>query len=272
MCSFRIKEIKSDEDNLNSVIVKKSFLRIMHTWFTMNNNNENTDIIILHDISIDDLQKRNKNNIYYINLTAITNLSNSEDELWSVIGKTCRYEIRRAIKENIHVKNYSSKELRNREDILDELENCYNQMYAAKGINQSFNRKLVVEYIKAGIFDISVAEMENQNLVFHSYILGNQEEKVRLLYSCSLFRADGQDRNLIGRANKYLHWEDLRYYKRNGYAEYDWGGISSYDTPNGIDKFKLEFGGGSEKNCRIIAGMSLRGRIVLKILKWFKKI
>lgn len=58
--------------------------------------------------------------------------------------------------------------------------------------------------------------------------------------------ADSAMRNAIGRANKYLHWHDWLLLKNIGVIEYDWGGIASYDNPNGIDKFKMSFGESTE--------------------------
>ena len=49
--------------------------------------------------------------------------------------------------------------------------------------------------------------------------------------------------NIIGRANKRLHWEDWMYFKKLGISTYDWGGVFAYNSDNGIDKFKEAFGG-----------------------------
>ncbi len=68
-------------------------------------------------------------------------------------------------------------------------------------------------------------------------------EEARLLHSASCFREESADQSLIGRANKRLHWEDIKYFKQKGLLRYDWGGISDFENPNGIDEFKLKFGG-----------------------------
>ena len=75
---------------------------------------------------------------------------------------------------------------------------------------------------------------------YHSCIC--DDKNIRLLHSCSEFReTDTAFRNAIGRANKYLHWKDMLYFINQHKEKYDWGGISSFDTPNGIDKFKMSF-------------------------------
>ena len=75
---------------------------------------------------------------------------------------------------------------------------------------------------------------------------------------------------MLGRANKYLHWNDWIYLKQQGVVEYDWGGIASYEKPNGIDKFKMSFGGQYKKyynlfcNCSIAAKAYAEIRAILK--------
>jgi len=54
------------------------------------------------------------------------------------------------------------------------------------------------------------------------------------------------DRNLIGRANKYLTVTDINYFKEQGFKTFDFGGFAK-DTENeslkGINNYKLQFGG-----------------------------
>ena len=83
--------------------------------------------------------------------------------------------------------------------------------------------------------------------------------------------ADNAMRNAIGRANKYLHWNDWLLLKKMGIVEYDWGGIASYDNPNGIDKFKMSFGGEYRKYYNISSTCSLRAKLYHKLRKMIGK-
>jgi len=51
---------------------------------------------------------------------------------------------------------------------------------------------------------------------------------------------------VVGRANRFLHYEDIRYFKEHGYETYDLGGYAK-DTQDpklqGINVFKESFGG-----------------------------
>jgi hypothetical protein len=54
---------------------------------------------------------------------------------------------------------------------------------------------------------------------------------------------------LIGRANRLIHWEAIKYAKKKGIKEFDWGGLWSEEEAKrdkmkrGINSFKLSFGG-----------------------------
>lgn len=71
--------------------------------------------------------------------------------------------------------------------------------------------------------------------------------------------------------NKYLHWKDILSFKERGYSRYEWGGITDVENPNGIDRFKMEFGGEVQIYYNYIVANSLKGRLYLYLLKWREK-
>ena len=83
-------------------------------------------------------------------------------------------------------------------------------------------------------------------LAAHSYIIDNEIGIVRQLHSATKRLDEDYNRNLIGRANKYLTVTDIFYFKQNGFKIFDFGGFAK-DTENeslkGINNFKLQFGG-----------------------------
>jgi len=46
-----------------------------------------------------------------------------------------------------------------------------------------------------------------------------------------------------GHISRWLCWQDIQFYKQEGYRIYDWGGISKHGELAGIDEFKKSFGG-----------------------------
>jgi len=54
------------------------------------------------------------------------------------------------------------------------------------------------------------------------------------------------DRNLVGRANKYLTVKNILHFKEEGYKTFDFGGYAkdtSDESLKGINNYKLLFGG-----------------------------
>ncbi len=191
--------------------------------------------------------------------TLISDLSLPEEDIWSKIGKNTRYEIRRSEREGIITEHFSSEEIT--PELFDTFEKTYNEMYQSKGIKTVFDRALVNQYIKNDMIVFSAASYESKPLVFHSYIV--DENNARFFHSCSTFRSEPEMAALIGRMNRYLHWKDYVWLKDIGIKEYDWGGINdSYSTdPSNITKFKMSFGGVPEARYNYMIANSMLGKI-----------
>lgn len=52
-----------------------------------------------------------------------------------------------------------------------------------------------------------------------------------------------------------------------GIQKYDWGGISSLTEPNGIDVFKMKFGGDLTTYYNVITGQTPLGKLAMLVLK-----
>ena len=102
----------------------------------------------------------------------------------------------------------------------------------------------------------------------HAYVRDQHLARVRLLYSASHYRelSDSSDRNMIGRANRFLHWYEMTSFKQLGVERYDWGGIPIDDSDaakNAIARFKLEFGGEQLIEYNGFVGTSLLGKALV---------
>ncbi|MBQ8472243.1 MAG: hypothetical protein IJ501_01925 [Bacilli bacterium] len=248
---------------MKSVIYKNKFgLKSAHIWFKNTlNEGENADIIKAFGVS-----SNLKNGIKKEQNTLIINLKDNEDVIYNNINKTVRYEINRCEKENIKFEFYDSSMLKNNSEIVSKFKDCYDNMYKAKGLDTFLNINDFNKYIDSNLLVLTIAvDNENEELAYHVYVV--TDEKVRLLYSCSNFRSDSSKKSLIGRANKYLHWKDILKFKQENKIEYDFGGINSFTDPNGIDKFKLAFGGEQRKYYNVIYGNSFLGKILVFLYK-----
>ena len=116
-----------------------------------------------------------------------------------------------------------------------------------------------------GCLWLSVANSpEGRDLVFHAYVVDGKS--CRLLHSASVPKDvnDREERNLLGRANRLLHWQDMLHFKAAGLLLYDFGGWSPIkDDPHlqGINRFKESFGGEVVFGAHCDVACSLRGRV-----------
>lgn len=183
-----------------------------------------------------------KNYIVDSGYTVLTDLRKSEEELLQKARKKVRYEINRARKEGIAIDYYESKDLENN-SLISEFENAY--LNFCKTIHnvdvlKAYSTSKIESYISNKCILVSTAIKDNCT-VYHVYVF--DEENAILVYSISDFRNRDVDQYISGMANKLLHYEDMLYFKRKGIVFYDWGNISSKEAPNGIDNFKISFGG-----------------------------
>lgn len=246
-----------------TVILKKG-IKINHIWFS-NENEEPTkkaDIYFYHGIEKPVLIK---NSIIITQNTAVTDISNNINEIYNNISKNYKYEIRRGKKEKLEVKFYRKID----QALLNRFEYCYNQMFHTKGMKVKLNKALLKKYFDEGYAYMSIVYFENKEMAFHVYLIENGRS--RFLYSCSECRNVDVDKNLIGRANKFLHMYDYYLLKNEGVTQYDWGGIMDFTNPSGIDKLKLNLAGKYQKKSYFnqMIGISIFGKFIIKILKLF---
>jgi lipid II:glycine glycyltransferase (peptidoglycan interpeptide bridge formation enzyme) len=246
---------------------KKSMLKIGHYWFseTVDKNNRD-DILFIHGSN----KFIFKHSIVTKQSTLIIDLTNQIEFLYNEISKNNKYEIRRAEKESVSFKVFKNDEIYSDMKLLDEFENSYNSMYKEKGMIKTFNKKIIDKYIKNGSIIFTIGLYKNSPYVFHAYIY--DELNTRLLYSVSSFRNNEEIKALIGRINKYLQWKDILLFKKMGIRNYDLGGIHDFKEPNGIDKFKMSFGGERTDYYNIITSSTILGRLLIIILKLRNKI
>lgn len=175
--------------------------------------------------------------------TLITDLRQSEEELIARCQKDCRYQIRRAVREGIHTEYKLGNEIT--EQDIENFCRFFLEFWQSKGIQEGTYEKYREEietYAEEGVFAISCAKVDEEVLVYHTYIVG--DDFVRSYQSASQFRRDDKAKaRIVGIANRYLHKEDMLYFKSLGKTIYDWGGAGEREEVKSITEFKESFGG-----------------------------
>ncbi len=196
---------------------------------------------LYHIFSAHKNSKINKNtfNIKKQNWTLINDLTKSEEEIKQQFTSTLKNEINK-VKKNFEI------QIKLNGITIDNFLEFYNRQFA-KAKNLPYLKKYQLEKFKNNIFFIS-GYFKNELTNIQVYINDEEQKIVRLLYSVSIIHIieDNKKKNIIGWINKALHFETMRYFKRLGYKEFDWGGYGNDENNkiiSGIDKFKDSFGG-----------------------------
>lgn len=166
--------------------------------------------------------------------TLLTDLTISEEDLFRKCSATVRNEIKRAEREGVFFSYNTS---------IEKFVPFFNSFARIKGLEQIQESK-VRAYGKYLV--ITEATLNNNVLASHSYIVDEELKRVRLYQSATQRFSKDIDYNLIGRANKFLHYKDMLKFKEMNFSVYDWGGIAHDTTDSsllGINKFKKSFGG-----------------------------
>lgn len=96
---------------------------------------------------------------------------------------------------------------------------------------------------------ITEATMGDQLLVSHVYVVDPSIGRARLIRSASVFRDfDKSLQAIAGRANRFLHFQDMLHFRSAGLRCYDLGGYHPPEHPTdkelrNISDFKASFGG-----------------------------
>ncbi len=199
------------------------------------------------------------NMICHKQYSAITDLTLCRDDIFSSFASNLRNEIRRAKREEVTVRFCIGDDAIEQ---LPEFAETFRHLYEEKGEKEELPVNEMKTFAEENALMISAASVSGEAKVFHSYIYDGNS--CRLTFSCSEFRAASlkEEKQSFARANKLLHWEDMLYFIDKGLSVYDWGGLTSPEEPNGIDKFKLSFGCKPVEYYNIVFPVTLKGRLV----------
>ncbi len=256
-------------------VMQKNVLKVNQIWYPgtvtisqLLRQRRKADILFVHGVPFGETKGGFRGWQEYH--TCMNVITKPEDELLAAVNKAVRYQFRRSEKDQIEIRFYTRADIEQSPELMDTFAEIYERMYQSKGADTKLNVSAIQKYLEADGIVFSAVWHEGEMLVFHSYICDATD--ARLLHSASCFREESADQSMIGRANKRLHWEDILYFKKKGLLRYDWGGISDFDNPNGIDEFKLKFGGQKITYYNVFAGNTLLGKLAVTAMKLLKRV
>ena len=183
------------------------------------------------------LKKKNRNKIFAIKNISHTielDLEQETETIFANFSKQIRQQYKIAEGEGITFSFHSE---------VDKFVSFFNDFAAKKNTNLVSRRRIeeIGENLK-----LSFALYNGQILAAHSYLVDKETGIVRHHHSATKRLDENYDRNLIGRANKYLTVKNIEYFKQLGLKTFDFGGFvaeTKDESLIGINKYKLLFGG-----------------------------
>ena len=200
--------------------------------------------------------------------TLVLDLDGDEDALLGQMGKDTRSKIRRAAERDpVEVAGDASPT----DADVDGFADFYDRFAAAQSVAPVFRPRLYALAANGALVITTASDGDGEALVRHAYVA--VRGRGYMLYSGSVLSESGDSgaRNLIGRANRYLHWHDIRLFKERGFDLYDFGGLDVDErTPKtaGIARFKRGFGGRVLPVWSLTKARSLKGAAAQRILSF----
>lgn len=172
--------------------------------------------------------------------TIVIDLSKAETEILSEFGGSTRNEISRATREGTTMRVATGYD-------------TFLKLYGGASKHKSLPT-ISPRYLQSLGESVVVTEavFEGEVLVSHIYFVDTLSSRTRLQYSASLFRdfdphSDKGMRRRVGRANRFLHYQDMLYFRSQGLRWFDLGGIILPDSNASAEllqvaEFKQSFG------------------------------
>ena len=248
---------------------RKGIFKVADIWFASKRekvSEQNCDFAFYHNSQLS-LNEIPYGAIVKPYKTLVTSLIPSPNDIFSNFKSKVKNEIRRAIKDGVIVKMYTSEMLVKDSSIISEFDDQHTLLFRAKGLHTNKKRKMLMAYARIGVLYISVSYYEKIPISFHVYI--STGKIVRLLHSVSPFRNLNNHigASQIGRANRFQHFFDMKYFRSLGCETYDWGGYSDSSHLQSVARFKAGFNGEVSPISSCIIACNFYSRMVIFALK-----
>ena len=260
-----------------NITYRKYGIRLTHCWFASQEDIDSEafrkdagDMIFLHGNNLinTEIILCGGGVKYTRQKTVIKKLGCTENELFHTLGKHLQQYIKRSQKENIvttHIYEYQDWP----KDELDNLKHLYEKMFQDKGIESKFNEQLFLQYASQHALTVGIAFKSEIPIGFSAVI--HDGSCARLWLAAFDFRNDEMDAQVLSRAHQRLDWEMLCWCNDKGIKHFDFGGVNSFEQPNGIAQFKMKF----ENSNRVemdnyLIPNNMIGRLALHFFLWRK--
>lgn len=262
---------------MTTIQYKRNFLKVVEIYEKWNHEKARAlgaDIIIntqlLPSPQVGPLVEKHKNHSFQFKIpTFIIDLSQTEQEIYNNIHKKVKQKIKKSLKTDEFI--YSANDNPTDEQIVN-FSLLYNSFAKEKKIDKCLVEKLVALRNNHSLLLTEITDHDNNILCSHCLMLDSNSSQASGLYSVTtrFSKITSNDKSLIGRANKCLHWEEMKTIKQKGLKWYNMGGIVYGKVGEGINNFKLQLGATRGYDLKIYHSNSLKGKLceILLYYKW----
>jgi len=198
--------------------------------------------------------------------TVVIDLCQTEDQLWDGLVPKTRRVIRQAKRDGIA----SGRIFPITEPVWDALLAAYMKLWRRKNNAGALGVGQIAELIARDRFVLTASrDPQGEVLSWHGYV--RVSDRIRLFTTISDIdpARDTHWNNLVGRAHRLHHWQDMLAFKAEGVRSYDFGGVyrGTQDTEQmNIARFKQSFGGSFADGYDAVVPLTLKGRLALSLV------
>jgi hypothetical protein len=198
--------------------------------------------------------------------TILIDLTRPEDELLAAVNTHTRKVLRQAVREHVTIASAMPLD----ESTWNAFLEAYWKMWRRKAKAGALGIGQLRELIAHDRFDLTVSRSaDGQILSWHAYVRTPERMRLHTTISDMDPSRDSKWNNMVGRAHRLHHWQDMLRYKAEGMKLYDFGGVyrGTEDREQmNIAHFKQSFGGHFADTYDAVVPLTLRGRLALSLI------
>ena len=199
--------------------------------------------------------------------TLRSDLTVPAETIVAAFDANCRRQIRHAGRDRLRYELFDATD-----ESIEEFASFFDAFARGKGLGLA-DRHWLRRVAAENQLTFTCVSCAGRPLVRHAQLRAG--DIVQVTNSASLFRGmNEEDRALVGRANRWLHWQNMLAFKDAGAHCYDWGGMfADESSPEhaGVNRFKRGFGGVPVLAYECKLPVTVRGRAWLTLRETVKR-
>jgi hypothetical protein len=238
----------------------RRLVSVCESFFSPPDTPPDADILKLYNLPAPVADVKN-----IISSSVIIDLHVPESNLWNAVKPKTRKVIRQALRDGVITDQTSELS----EGSWNSFRAAYQRLRNRKKNTEPLGIGKIRKLIERNLFVMTTScDSRGRVLSWHTYIRSNAH--VCLLNSVSEINPEEGTKwsNMVGRAHRLHHWQDIIHFKSQGIATYDLGGVyrgtSDVEQAN-IARFKTSFGGQPMDTFDAILPLTIKGRIALSL-------